>query len=181
MSRVAEVIAVDRSAEPAEIKVDPEDPCTPDHYQPAGDDALPLAGDFAAVSDDDEGSSSGEVVGYHDPLDANRKASPGEKRIYARSADGVCVGEIWIKGDGSLVLKSVLASSGGEIAIAPSGDVTINGVTIDAAGNVTAPGTVTGVELVAGAIPLSLHYHAVTAPGSPSGPPVGGPPPPEDP
>lgn len=180
MSRVAEVIAIDRSAEPAAVKVDPEDPCTPDHYQPAGDDALPLKGDFAAVSDDEEGSSSGECVGYHDPVDANRKAAPGEKRIYARSPDGVCVGEIWLKGDGTLALKSTLATVGGSIEIKPSGEIVANGVEIGTDGVIKCSDVVLTQTMPPQppALSMAKHLHQSTAPGTPTGPAVA---PPEEP
>jgi hypothetical protein len=190
MGGIAEVISIDRSAEPAEIKVDAEDPRTPEHYQPAGDDALPLAGDFAAVEGDDEGSSSGQVVGYHDPIDANRKASPGEKRIYARSPEGVLVAEVWLKNDGTLALKSVLATSGGSIDIQPSGNVVINGVTFDPEGNISTPGdieaggdidaegTIAAPEVAIAGLAHSTHTHNSAAPGSPGGPPIAPPPPP---
>jgi hypothetical protein len=154
---VAEVVAVDGD----DIKVDELDPRTPEHYQPAGDDAKPLRGDYAAISGDDEGSSSGSIVAFHDPVDANRKAAAGEKRIYARSSSGQLVGDVWLKGDGTMVMQNHLAPLGGRFEMMANGDVVINGVTITAAGDV-----------ISKTVTLATHTHltamAPTAPPTPS-------------
>lgn len=182
MGRIVEVIAVDDG----EVKVDPEDPSTPEHYADPGDDSPPLPGDFAAV-EDSTGAGVEQAVGYWDPNAANKKSAPGEKRIYSRSPSGVLVAEVWLRGDGTLVFKSVAATSGGEISMAPSGVITLNGVTIDPDGNLDVPGGITAGALVSApevaiaGLTHSTHVHQSTAPGSPSGPPVAPPPPPPDP
>jgi hypothetical protein len=176
---VAEVIAIDGRT----VKVNEDDPSTPDHYADPGDDSLPCVGDFAAVETSD-GEGCEQLVGYHDPK-TEMKARPGEKRIYARSPEGVLVAEVYLQNDGTLVFKSLLAASGGELSIAPSGNITLNGVTVDPDGNLSVPGnisadgTVSAPEVAIAGMAHSTHVHQSSAPATPSGPPIA--PPPEPP
>lgn len=136
-------------------------------FAPSGVDAPPLPGDSVeAVS----GTRSGghQVVGSIDPNNAG-VADDGEHRTYGRDSSGAIVSEIWQKGDGS-------------IEITATGNVSINGVTIDPLGNIAgalnidALGKITATEiealtsLLVQAIEVLGHVHISAAPGAPSGP-----------
>ncbi|HET9954091.1 MAG TPA: hypothetical protein VFQ61_06290 [Polyangiaceae bacterium] len=168
MGRLAEVIAferaVDEGAHVEQVKVDPGGDAitSADHVAAAGDDAPPLPGDYAQLVDS-VGAGGEAAVGYNDPRNPG-KAKPGEKRIYARSSDGAEVAEIWLKGSGSITVEN----GAGSWTLADDGTVTINGVTIDPSGNITAPGEVTAKS----SVKLSTHMHP-TAMG-PSGAPTPG-------
>lgn len=96
---------------------------TPQHFSAPGDDAQPLADDFAALVET-KGAGSQSVVGYHDPRN-EPKAGPGEKRGYARDpTTGEPVAEIWAKNTGEIVLE-VLKDSGAPIRIATRGPVIV--------------------------------------------------------
>lgn len=163
MSRDAVVLRTERvSGEDGhglDVVVDPGDqPITAPHYAPPGVDAVPLPGDFLALS---QGSGSGaeNAVGYAD-VSAAGLAQPGEIRLYCRNAGGDTVSSIWLKGDGT-------------VAITATGNVTINGVTITPAGAITAPGEVTAMAVTpATAVKLSTHLHPT--PLGPTGSPAPG-------
>jgi len=107
-----------------------------DHFSAPGDDSRPLPDDYVALV---ETQRTGGVaaVGYMDPK-SEQKAEAGEKRIYARDASGAAVVELWLKADSSAVLSNAL----GLIELKADGSVSINGVTIDAAGNVEVPASI---------------------------------------
>lgn len=91
---------------------------TVQHYAPPGYDAQPLAGDFPVLVEAD-GTGEMAAVGYHD-TETERKAGPGETRIYARSGAGVAVAEIWTKDDGTVYVTSLVT---GKPVIVKSDDV----------------------------------------------------------
>lgn len=132
---------------------------TIEHAADCGDDAPPLAGDYASISDS-TGQGAVRSAGYTDTKNAGT-ALGGEKRIYARDPDdGSVVAELWLKGTGDIAIASI--KSGGKIIL--------NGVEIDQDGNMTVPGKVdaTGevTTMAAGApVTLSQHFH-----GSGTGP-----------
>jgi len=170
MSRVAAVLSSERVTDDdghgVDVKCDPGgNPITAPHFADAGDDSQPLPGDFVALGDS-SGSGGEHVSGFADVRNEG-KAKPGEKRIYARDASGAVKIELWLRGDGSLVIDN----GSGQVELAKSGDVTINGVVIDASGNVKAPGEVTAM---ASAVPvkLSTHFHGTGV--GPSSPPQPG-------
>ena len=137
------------------------------HFACPGDDSRPLPGDFVATSASG-GAATSHVTGY---LDSKNEpaAAAGEKRIYSRDSDGAVVAMVWLKNDGAVLVDN----GSGSIELAPGGNVTINGVTIDTDGNVSAPGEVTAMDAVpATAVKLSTHMHP-TAMG-PSGSPTPG-------
>lgn len=144
-----------------------DDSFVAEHFADSGEDSPPLPGDFMAL---DEGTGSGtkQVTGYHDPVDGNREAQPGEKRTYSRNTGGVKVAEVYLKGDGTVVIKSLLAPTGGTFEIDPAtGAITINGkAVIDALGEVTAKSDVAGG--------VSLSGHMTPSPFGPLGPPIPG-------
>ncbi len=112
MAGIATVVGVDRAereggAQVTDVQVDPGGGAnvSAEHFSAAGDDAPPLPGD-SAITVPSSGRGKEAVVGYVDP-NSEPVAAPGEKRVYARDGDGVLVAEIWLKGDGDLVIKSV--------------------------------------------------------------------------
>lgn len=160
MSRVVEVLdstrVNDEGGHGLDVKCDPGGGAnvTAPHFADAGDDGRPLPGDFAAL-EDSSGSGAEHATGYADVRNAG-KAAPGEKRIYARDPQATPVCEVWLKGNGTIVITN----DQGSFEMAPNGDVTINGVKIDASGNVTAPGEVTAkAASPATSVTLSQHIH----------------------
>lgn len=90
---------------------------TAQHFQPAGDDASPLPGDYVLFA---PGQREGKVMatGYVDPNSA-RVSGPGEKRIYARNSLGIVVAEIHIKSTGEITAFNAI----GESTISPLGEI----------------------------------------------------------
>lgn len=156
MSTIAEVLEFTRSVDSNGFNVS-EAKCdlgggnivTAVHYSPPGDDAHPLAGDFAILV---EGGGQGNwiAVGFIDPQLAP-SAGPGEKIVYSRSAPGVIASKIHLKADGSVVINDA--------------------VTITSSGAVQANGEVTAM---AAAVPVSLSTHQHPTGVGPSGPPTPG-------
>jgi hypothetical protein len=113
-ARVAFVLSFERKVVDgvpvAEIKVDSGDgdATLHDHWQPVGEDSQPCVGDAVLLVDSATGSGQEEIVGYADVENAG-SAGPGEKRLYARTAAGEIVGEVWLKADGTV---NVVASTG---------------------------------------------------------------------
>jgi len=171
MSRVGEVLSFERVVEEgahgADVKVDPGGTAnvTAPHYADAGDDSHPLPGDFVAL-EDSSGAGAEQATGYADVRNAG-KARAGEKRIYARNVAGAPVVEVWLKNDGSIVI----ANGTGAFELAPSGAVTINGVTISPSGAISAPGEITAKSTTT---PVSLTQHIHPTGLGPSGAPTPG-------
>lgn len=148
----------------SEATLDPGggDNVTAPHFNPPGLDSRPLPGDEVAAVDS-TGSGQVQVTGYNDPKNAG-VADAGEARLYSRDGAGVIKAVVFLKKDGTLVLQN---DGGGLIELAPSGEATINGVTIDTSGNISTPGSIAaGLEVsAANAIPankvtVSMHVHA---------------------
>lgn len=114
MGFLATIVSFTRSkaagAQAPEAKVSRggKDTLTAGHFAAPGDDSFPLADDVVYVGDD-VGTGTGQILGYQDPKTAP-KALAGEKRIYSRSGPGVIAAEIWLKADGSIVVKSATGS-----------------------------------------------------------------------
>lgn len=113
------------SSEGADTKVDrgSGDNVTAQHFSAPGDDSQPLPGDYCALSGA-TGTGRQTAVGYRDAKNPG-VAEPGEKRIYARSASGAIVCEVWLKNTGEISISSVASGA----------DVLINGVRIPADGS----------------------------------------------
>jgi hypothetical protein len=154
----------DENGEAVIVKVDEVDGplLEPENFPPCGDDAPPLATDFAAIKEA-TGRGTTQVVGYQDPKNKG-KALGGEKRIYARDPDdGSVVADIWLHGDGTIEITSIKSGS----------SINLNGVLIDQQGNITAPGDVTAMSASpATSVKLSTHLHPTGT--GPSGPPQAG-------
>jgi hypothetical protein len=174
----------DQGTPTPEVKCDPgdNDAATHFHFAPPGTDAVPLAGDVAYLGDD-LGAGTAQAIGYQDPNNTGLAAG-GEHRTYARAPDGSIVGEIWSKGDGSILVRSVLAGSSVELGadgaisltspgasaeLGADGAIEVSnalgGIAVDAAGNVTATTPL-------GTFGAGTHTHA--SPFGPTGPPIPG-------
>jgi hypothetical protein len=169
---VATVLDSERTTEDGAHVVDVKadlgggDNVTLDHFAPPGVDALPLPGDAAAIGDG-AGTGRAQATGYNDPKNAGR-AKPGELRVYGRDPDGNIVNEVWLQGSGEVLIEN----AEGTFHMAVDGKVTINGVTIDTQGNITAPGEVTAKGGTPVPVNLSTHLHPTGT--GPSGPPQPG-------
>jgi hypothetical protein len=177
MGRIAKVLsfvrAIRNEAKLSDVKVDPGGGpnVTAEHFAAAGDDSHPVPGDYVALNSD-SGSGRESAIGYLDAIN-EPKALAGDKRIYARDADGVLIVEIWLKNtgeatilnaNGSVTLRpdggtvtttpkstfdadadgSIAGTNGsGSFELAAGGDFLVNGVTIDTSGNITSPATIT--------------------------------------
>ena len=165
-----------------------------DHFSAPGDDAFPLATDYAlGVEVQQTGVSA--ATGYVDPIN-EPKALKGDKRIYARDADtSETVVEVWLKNDGTATVTNsngsvTLAPDGSTGVVTPSstfdceadgsiagvntngvfelqagGDFVVNGVNIAADGSVTIPSSLT-----LNGKEIAEHDHAITGGSSAPGP-----------
>lgn len=149
-------------------------------FAPPGDDGQPLPGDVAYLGDD-LGAGNAQILGYQDPINAGI-AGPGERRLYARAADGAIMGQVWLKADGSILIANdegsaelgadgTISLAAGEASAELGADGAISltngsgGLAIDAAGNVTATTPL-------GTFGAGTHTH--TSPFGPTGPPMPG-------
>lgn len=73
---------------------------TVDRFTSPGEDASPLVGDVT-VSIPVQRSGGGASAAYLD-VKNEPKAAPGERRTYARNADGEVVSEIWQRNNGNI-------------------------------------------------------------------------------
>ena len=157
----------DQGTPTPEVKLDlgGEDTVTGYHFSPAGTDAPPRPGDVAYLGED-LGAGNAQAVGYQDPINAG-VAAAGEHRVYSRDADGAPIAELWLKADGSILVRSVAGGSSAELAADGAIDLSnaLGGVAIDAAGNVVATTPL-------GTFGAGTHTHA--SPFGPTGPPIPG-------
>ncbi len=108
------------------------------HAVPPGFDAAPLAEDFV-VSVDIQGTGRTAAVGYVDGENAPA-ATPGEARVYARTANGAVVVSLFLRADGSATLQN----GNGTMVLRPDGEFNFNGARITPAGEVI---NANGIEL----------------------------------
>ena len=145
-----------------------------EHLQPLGDDSKPLPQDDGWS--DRTNQSGGDV--YFGAFDyKNKVAQPGEKRTYARNADGDTVSHVYQKKDGTIIIANdsyskVINPDGSFVenngtysksvnadgsftetnglytkTVATSGEVNINGFTIGPDGAASSPVSVTAPTL----------------------------------
>jgi hypothetical protein len=142
-------------------------------WQDPGTDAPPAPGDWVALA---QGPGAGEyqITGHADLTDKGAKA--GERRTYARDSDGSLVCSIWLRGDGSIEIASVL--SGGAVAtlradgsMAVTGDLSVSG-DLSSGGTITATGEITAKAGTPAEVSLSTHLHPTGM--GPSGAPTPG-------
>jgi len=114
MNRFAQITEVRRASDDdgkgIELVCDPGGGNTviAEYIQPAGDDSLPLVGDFVAIAEV-ESSGKFQAVGVNDPVNAGTSAN-GEVRRYSRNSARVPVAEIRLRSDGSIEINSLAAS-----------------------------------------------------------------------
>ena len=154
MGHIAKVISAERSeangAKITDIKADPggEAIATAQLFSQAGDDSLPVGGDYALFVQLPGGSFA--CVGNID-IKNKQTAKSGDRRFYSRNSDGDQMSEVWLKNDGEVLL----GNENGFIKIQPDGTVNINGSTIDKDGKMTVP-----ESFVLKGVELSQHKHA---------------------
>jgi hypothetical protein len=172
VGRIAKLLSFVREirngAKISDSKVDPGGGAviTAQHFAGAGDDSHPMQGDYVALNAD-SGSGRESAVGYLDPLNAP-KALSGDRRIYARDANGALIVEVWLKNTGEATILNAngsvtLGPSGsikgvnasGSFELKASGDFVVNGVIIDTAGVVTIPDS-----LILAGKEVADHVHA---------------------
>lgn len=155
---------------------------TAEHFSDSGDDSHPLPGDYSHV-EPQAGSGRVSSVGYIDPKNSH-KSRTGEKRIYARDPEtGESIVEIWLKNDGSVVIENSAITvdilqggsmraenQGGYFSILSNGDFEVNGVTIDAVGNIDTPSSVSSPSVVVDGKELANHNHPAGSPPGNTGP-----------
>lgn len=147
MGRIAKVLAFIRGAGGrSDTKCDPGGGAIRQapHAQQPGDDAHPLPGDYAVLVEVPQ-TGGFAAVGYVDPQNA-QTAGPGERRVYARTANGEQIVELWFKSDGS----ARLSNASGYLELEAGGDVVGNGARMTTDGDVV---TSDGVS-------LRWHTHA---------------------
>lgn len=133
-------------------------------FASVGEDSQPLATDYS-VSVSTPGSGKRAIIGWIDSKNKN-KSNPGAKRQYSRDSEGNVVAEFILDNDGSVTVNN----DNGSIVLESGGNVVINGVTIDASGNITSPATITAdTDVVGGGISLVGHIHS-GSPTAPDGP-----------
>lgn len=168
MGRIAKVLDfIRRAGGKSDTKCDPGGGAIRQapHAQPAGDDGHPLPGDYAVLVEVPQAGGY-SAVGYVDPRNA-QTAGPGERRIYARSADGAQVVELWLKSDGS----ARLSNADGFSELKPSGAVDINGCIIGTDGSVTSPSKLAAPSILGDDSELVGHRHpGVVVGGGVTGP-----------
>jgi len=87
---------------------------------PGGDDCPPQAGDSVALIPN-EGKGTYQAIGTTDAT--TKEASSGGKRLYARDENGLVVGYVWAKTDGSIQAGNANAM----IQISPAGVISLLG------------------------------------------------------
>ncbi len=137
------------SANFSRVTIDPGAGANQDaiHYSDPGDDSQPLSDDLVAASSNL--STNGQnAVGYVDIKNPGI-TQPGEKRIYARDADGVITASFYLQNDGTIVLANDNAT-----------------ITISAAGNFD----FTGGTFTINGQPFATHTHNAGDPPGQTGP-----------
>ena len=181
------------NAKQADIKIATSgDTLTAQYVQGAGDDAVPLPGDYPLCVRI-ERAGRVVVVGFVEP-DATQAAQAGERRLYARGGDRAEVVQVWLKNDGTLLASNDNGSyelrpdgsqklqndngsyelradgshrsenSSGYYELQAGGTVDVNTATIDPAGNIVAT-SVSAPSIVVNGKELKDHKHGGVTPG----------------
>lgn len=158
IGRILSFVRAERNgARISDVKTDPGGGpnVTAEHFGPPGDDGRPLPGDYVYGAPSPQRGRYA-AVGYADPV-SEPKAQPGEKRIYARNADGEVVAELWLKNDGAI--EGINAN--GQFALEAGGAFVANGATMTTDGDV----------VTSDGISLRAHVHVGNL-GANTSPPV---------
>lgn len=110
-----------------------DDSITVDGYGTPGDDSPALPSDLIHCADG-TGEGRANAAGFIDPGN-ELLAAPGERRLYSRDSAGGKKTQVWLKGDGSILIDT-------------DANVTINNATIDPEGNIVSPGTITADNII---------------------------------
>jgi hypothetical protein len=181
VGKVLEFTRTERNAaKVSDVKTDPGGGAllTSDHFQAAGTDSHPMAGDYSALVPT-QGTGRYSAVGYVDPKNA-QTAALGEYRTYSRKADGTQAAQVWLKADGTVLTENEngshvlnadgsqrLQNASGYINLAADGTVDINGFIITPAGAASSPVSVSAPSIVVDGKELKDHMHpAGTPPGN---------------
>lgn len=169
---------------------------TSQNFQDAGGDAFPLTTDYTAGVDLKR-QGVAVVVGYIDPINEPKSLEGEKRIYARDIATGLVIAEVWIKNDGEVTTfnangSNTLRPDGGSVTTTPlstfdsdadgsiagvngngafeletGGDFVVNGVTIDTAGKITSPTSISAPSIVANSKELAGHTHPVTsAPGT---------------
>ena len=162
MGRIGRLLSFIRVMVGSDVKIDRggEDIRTVEHFSDSGDDSFPLPGDYVQTLNQ-TGTGRDSAIGYID-LKNQKKATGGEKRIYARDAEGETICEVWLKStgevtafneNGSFTLRPngeySVKNGGGSIVLQSNGVCNINGLIISVGGN----------AISSSDISLSTHTH----------------------
>jgi len=172
---------------------------TPLHYSAPGDDSFPLTTDYAVASKITN-SGGAAVVGYLDPINDAKSLEGDKRIYGRDPATQLGVNEVWLQSDGSVVVSNangsvVLRQDGGCVLTTPlsifdaaadgsiagtngsgsfeleaGGDFVVNGVTIDIAGNIDSPTSISAPSIVVNGKELGGHTHAAGTPPGNTGP-----------
>lgn len=120
-------IEEDENVSEVKIDVGGGEVLLPPHFATPGTDSTPLPGDYVATTSA-PGADRQAAVGYADPVN-EQVAEAGETRIYARDTDGILICEIWLKKDGSIVVRN----ENGNFELKANGQFNVNGgnLTVD--------------------------------------------------
>ena len=166
MGKLGKLLSFVRSAingaKNSDVKADPGGSAnvTAQHFESPGSDSVPLPGDYVCLI---QLISTGRygAVGYVDPKN-EQKSEAGEKRFYSRNNSGVEMAQLWLKRDGTIRGNN----NNGFFELNAAGVFNVNGVTIDAAGNINSPTSMAAPSIKAANKELAGHNHQVTtAPG----------------
>lgn len=172
---------------------------TSEHFADAGGDAFPLTTDYViAVDLKRQGAAS--VVGYVDPINPPKSLEGEKRIYARDPTTGLVIVEVWLKNDGEATIfnangSNTLRPDGGSVVTTPlstfdsdadgsiagvngngdfelqaGGDFVVNGVTIDTAGNITSPTSVSAPSVVANSKELAGHDHPIVGGSSAPGP-----------
>lgn len=148
----------------------------------AGEDSQPLPTDRVALLRI-PGAKRMIAVGYWDMNLGDGLALAGERRLYARDANGEPVCQLWLRNDGSVLIdnemvafelkpdgSASLANDPGSLALAPDGTFTINGAEIAPDGTISSPVAVVAPSVEAAGKELAGHLHPAGTPPGNTGP-----------
>ena len=199
MGRIGRVLNVLRArrnnARVTDVQVDPGGGAnvTGEQVLPPGYDGIALDDDYSCAVEI-QGTGREAIVGYADTRSVPR-AGPGDARIYARSDATTEAAQVWTRANGTIVASNAngsftlnpdgsgrISNGSGSFELQAGGTVVINGVQIDPQGNITTNGDIQGASvdanssLTVNGFEVAAHTHTSTAPGSPTGPMISGPP-----
>ena len=155
---------------------------TGQNFSVSGEDSPPLTGDYALLVDT-PGTGDIAVAGYVDPINV-KVALAGERRLYARSTDGVIVATVHLKQTGEATVfnskvsatinpdgSATLTNGAGTMTLLDNGDFNINGVVIKPDGSIIVPKSVSSPLIQVDGKELKDHTHSgVDAGADDSGP-----------